>query len=39
MASLDDLTVDELDLLAETVDTLIGHVERIKERQSRHGER
>jgi voltage-gated potassium channel len=39
MASLDDLTVDELDLLKETVDTLIGHVERIKERQARHGER
>lgn len=35
LEQLDDLTVDELDLLKETVDTLIVHVERLKERQSR----
>lgn len=33
LEQLDDLTVEELDLLKETVDTLIGHVERLKERQ------
>jgi voltage-gated potassium channel len=35
LEQLDDLTVDELDLLKETVDTLIGHVEHLKEKQSR----
>ena len=35
LEQLDDLTVDELDLLKETVDTLIVHVERLKEKQSR----
>jgi voltage-gated potassium channel len=30
---LEDLSVDELDLLKETVDTLIDHVERLKQRQ------
>lgn len=34
LEQLDDLTIDELDLLRETVDTLIVHVERLKERQS-----
>lgn len=35
LEQLNDLTVDELDLLKETVDTLIGHVEHLKEKQSR----
>ena len=35
LEQLDDLTLDELDLLKETVDTLIVHVERLKEKQSR----
>jgi len=35
LEQLDDLTVDELDLLKETVDTLILHVERLKEKRSR----
>ena len=35
LEQLDDLTVDELDLLKETVDTLIVHVEHLKEKQSR----
>lgn len=35
LEQLDDLTVDELDLLRETVDTLIEHVESLKEIQSR----
>jgi len=35
LEQLDDLTVDELDLLKETVDTLIDHVEDLKEKQSR----
>lgn len=34
LEQLNDLTVDELDLLKETVDTLIGHVENLKEKQS-----
>lgn len=34
LEQLDDLTLDELDLLRETVDTLIVHVERLKERRS-----
>lgn len=33
LEQLDDLTVDELDLLRETVDTLIVHVEQLKEKQ------
>jgi len=35
LEQLDDLTVEELDLLKETVDSLIEHVERLKERQSK----
>lgn len=34
LEQLNDLTLDELDLLKETVDTLIVHVERLKEKQS-----
>jgi voltage-gated potassium channel len=34
LEQLDDLSVDELDLLRETVDTLIVHVERLKGRRS-----
>ena len=34
LEQLNDLSVDELDLLKETVDTLIVHVERLKEKQS-----
>jgi voltage-gated potassium channel len=34
LEQLDDLTIDELDLLKETVDTLIAHVERLKEKQT-----
>jgi voltage-gated potassium channel len=33
LEQLNDLTLDELDLLKETVDTLIVHVERLKEKQ------
>ncbi len=33
LEQLNDLTIDELDLLKETVDTLIIHVEHLKERQ------
>ena len=33
LEQLDDLTVDELNLLRETVDTLIVHVEQLKEKQ------
>jgi voltage-gated potassium channel len=32
---LDDLSVAELDLLKDTVDTLIGHMERLKQAQER----
>jgi voltage-gated potassium channel len=32
---LDDLSVAELDLLKDTVDTLIGHMERLKQTQER----
>jgi len=32
LEQLEDLTVEELDLLKETVDSLIEHVERLKER-------
>ena len=35
LEQLDDLTIDEIDLLKETIDTLIAHVERLKERQSK----
>ena len=35
LEQLDDLTVDELDLLKETVDTLIVHVEHLKKKHSR----
>jgi len=35
LEQLNELNPDELDLLKETVDTLIVHVERLKERQSR----
>ena len=35
LEQLDDLTVDELDLLKETVDMLIVHVGHLKEKQSR----
>lgn len=35
LEQLNDLTVDELDLLKETVDTLIVHVEHLKEKQTR----
>ena len=38
LEQLDDLTLEELDLLKETVDTLIGHVEGLKERQSQAAE-
>jgi voltage-gated potassium channel len=34
LEQLDDLTLDELDLLKETVDALISHVESIKEKQA-----
>ena len=33
LEQLNDLTIDELDLLKDTVDTLITHVENIKEKQ------
>jgi voltage-gated potassium channel len=35
LEQLNDLSLDELDLLKETVDTLIAHVEHLKEKQSR----
>lgn len=35
LEQLEDLTVDELDLLKETVDTLISHVEHLKQRHTR----
>lgn len=34
LEQLNDLSVEELDLLKDTVDTLIAHVENLKERQS-----
>jgi voltage-gated potassium channel len=34
LEQLEDLSVDELDLLKETVDTLIVHVENLKEKQA-----
>jgi voltage-gated potassium channel len=33
LEQLDDLSVEELDLLKDTVDTLIDHMERLKQRQ------
>ena len=39
LEQLDDLTIDELNLLKETVDTLIAHVEHIKERQTKKDKR
>ena len=38
LGQLDELTVEELDLLRETVDTLIEHVEHLKEKQSASAE-
>ena len=35
LEQLNDLTIDELDLLKETVDTLIAHVEHLKDRHSK----
>ena len=35
LEQLNDLTIDELDLLKETIDTLIIHVEHLKEKQSK----
>lgn len=35
LEQLNDLTIEELDLLKETVDTLIEHVEQLKEKQSK----
>ncbi|MGB5226520.1 MAG: hypothetical protein WBM38_05135 [Arenicellales bacterium] len=35
LEQLNDLSLEELDLLRETVDTLIVHVERLKEKQSK----
>lgn len=35
LEQLNELTIDELDLLKETVDTLIAHVEILKEKQTK----
>ncbi len=35
LEQLNDLTIDELDLLKETVDTLIVHVEKLKKKQQK----
>ena len=35
LEQLDDLTIEELDLLKDTVDTLITHVEHLKKKQTR----
>ena len=35
LEQLNDLTIDELDLLKETVDTLIIHVEHLKKQQKK----
>ena len=35
LEQLEDLTVDELDLLRETIDTLIDNVERLKKKRSK----
>ena len=32
---VNDLTLDELDLLKETIDTLIAHVENLKKKQTK----
>jgi voltage-gated potassium channel len=39
LEQLNDLTIDELDLLKETVDTLILHVERLKKKQQKKKKR
>ncbi len=39
LEQLNDLTIDELDLLKETVDTLIIHVERLKKKQQKKKKR
>jgi len=36
LEQLDDLTVDELELLRETTDSLIEHVERLRAREEKH---
>jgi voltage-gated potassium channel len=36
LEQLNDLTFDELDLLKDTVDTLIVHVKQLKEKQSKN---
>ncbi|MFV9614587.1 MAG: two pore domain potassium channel family protein [Gammaproteobacteria bacterium] len=36
LEQLDDLTIDELELLMETVDTLIEHMEHLKEQHEKH---
>lgn len=36
LEQLDQLTIEELDLLKDTVDTLIAHVEHLKKKQSRN---
>lgn len=36
LEQLDDLTLEELDLLKDTVDTLIIHVEKLKQKQASH---
>lgn len=36
LEQLDDLTLDELELLKETTDSLIEHVERLKKKKSQH---
>ncbi len=35
LEQLDDLSIEELDLLKDTVDTLITHVEELKERRAK----
>jgi len=39
LEQMNDLTVDELDLLKDTVDALIGHMEELKSRQEKAPER
>ncbi|MDH3218914.1 MAG: two pore domain potassium channel family protein [Gammaproteobacteria bacterium] len=36
LEQLDDLTIEELDLLRETIDTLIVHVEKLKKKRDRN---
>ena len=38
LEQLDDVTLEELELLKNTVDTLISHVEELKERQTKQGD-